>query len=313
MASREQLPPDSGSHHWSLRFLSGRCKGSEYVLGDRDEVVIGRANDADIVLVEGIVSRRHARFALLDNVLSVEDVHSTNGTFVNGERVRRRRLEQGDRVLVGTSILKVVWSDAPIGTVPPRPTQRTGEGDTTTADQKLSGSLDDIGAPELLEMLCSTELAGILVLQQGEAEGRITVRAGQVEYVEVTTLPKAPFDKCLQRLLGWTVGAFAIRPYRAPQGDALDLSIRKLLVDVLFKLDELGMLRGKLPAPEDKVVLPQPLLAPLSALDAAELDLLQVAHNHSRIDRIFDHTPETDWAAAQRLLRLLDAGYLHRV
>jgi pSer/pThr/pTyr-binding forkhead associated (FHA) protein len=314
MATPEEPPPDSSDRHWSLRFLSGRCKGSEYVLGDRDEVVIGRAVDADIVLGEGIVSRHHARFSLLDGVLSVEDISSTNGTFVNGDRVRRRRLEQGDRVLVGTSILKVVWSDAPLGTVPPRPTRTAGTGDgvTTTADQKLSGRLDDIGVPELLEMLCSTELAGVLVLQQGDAEGRITVRAGQVEHVEVSTLPKAPFDKCLQRLLGWTDGSFSIRPYRVPQGERLDLSIRQLLVDALFKLDELGILRSKLPGPQDEVVLPQPLLAPLGALSEAELELLQIAHNHHRIDRIFDQTPETDWAAAQRLLRLLDAGYLRR-
>jgi len=246
--------------------------------------------------------------------LSVEDISSTNGTFVNGERVRRRRLEQGDRVLVGTSILKVVWSDAPIGTVPPRITQAAGgsDGVTTTSDQKLSGRLDDIGVPELLEMLCSTELAGILVLQQGEAEGRITVRDGQVEHVVVSTLPNAPVDKCLQRLLGWTDGLFSIRPYRVPQGERLELSIRQLLVDMLFKVDELGMLRSKLPGPEEEVALSQPLLAPLGALTEAELDLLQIAHNHRRIDRIFDQTPDTDWATAQRLLRLLDAGYLRR-
>jgi hypothetical protein len=128
----------------------------------------------------------------------------------------------------------------------------------------------------------------------------------------VSNLPTAPFDKCLLRLLGWSEGTFAIRPYRAPAGERIDLGIRQLLVDALFKLDELGMLRSKLPGPEESVVLPRPLLAPLGALTEAELDLLQVAHNHAAIGRILDQTPETDWVAAQRLLRLLDAGYLRR-
>lgn len=313
MTNRDAAPPDSTSRHLSLRFLSGRCKGSEYVLQEGEEVVAGRGNDADLMLLDGIVSRRHSRFTLFDGVLSVEDLGSTNGTFVNGDRVRRRRLKQGDRVLIGTSILKVVWSDSPAGTGLPRPEiDGWSDSDTTTASsgKKMSGRLDEVAVPDLLEMFLSSELSGVLVLRRDNAEGRLTVRAGQVEQVSISTLPDAPAAKLIQRLLGWNQGTFAIRPYDLPDGERLDLSIRQLLVEGLFKLDELAMLLGKLPPLEEPLVMAHPLKQPLRALSDAELDLLQLAHNAKSIQELLDRTPETDWAAAQRLLRLIDGGYL---
>src|SRR5262245_6659663 len=104
--------PHQGGVRRALRFLSGRCQGSEYVLHDASEVLVGRASECDVVLLEGMVSRHHARFRVSGAALVVEDLGSTNGTFVNGERVRTRHLDEGDRVLIGTSILKVVWSTA---------------------------------------------------------------------------------------------------------------------------------------------------------------------------------------------------------
>src|SRR5688572_23913252 len=102
--------PQDGGIRRALRFLSGRCQGSEYVLQDASEVLVGRASECDVVLLEGMVSRHHARFRVTGDTLMVEDLGSTNGTFVNGERVRMRQLDEADRVLIGTSILKVVWS-----------------------------------------------------------------------------------------------------------------------------------------------------------------------------------------------------------
>ncbi len=94
------MTPGGDQLRLSLRFLSGKHQGSEYVLADPTDVVVGRSSDVDLILIEGMVSRRHARFQLEQAVLEVEDLGSTNGTFVNGDRVRRRRLREGDRVAV---------------------------------------------------------------------------------------------------------------------------------------------------------------------------------------------------------------------
>ena len=64
-----------------------------------------------MVLVEDMVSRKHARIAMQGDQIWIEDLGSTNGTFVNGEKIKRARLKEGDRVLIGTSILKVIAGD----------------------------------------------------------------------------------------------------------------------------------------------------------------------------------------------------------
>ena len=63
---------------------------------------LGRATRADFIVDQPLISRVHCRFtAGATGVLEVEDLESTNGTFVNGERVKTARLSPGDCVRVG--------------------------------------------------------------------------------------------------------------------------------------------------------------------------------------------------------------------
>jgi pSer/pThr/pTyr-binding forkhead associated (FHA) protein len=69
---------------------------------------VGRANRADIVLDAALVSRFHCRLSVTPtDTLEVEDLQSTNGTWVNDERVGRLQLAAGDRLRVGRVELKV--------------------------------------------------------------------------------------------------------------------------------------------------------------------------------------------------------------
>lgn len=63
--------------------------------------VIGRSTDADIVLDDAGVSRRHAEVHLIDGRARVIDLGSTNGTFVDGERVHAGNLSEGSTITVG--------------------------------------------------------------------------------------------------------------------------------------------------------------------------------------------------------------------
>ena len=68
----------------------------------RDAVVIGRSDEADWVLEDVVISRRHARIVPdTDGGYSVEDLGSRNGTSLNGSPVERRRLRFGDRIRLG--------------------------------------------------------------------------------------------------------------------------------------------------------------------------------------------------------------------
>ena len=68
---------------------------------------VGRATRADFVIDAALVSRLHCRLEADDERLSVVDLDSTNGTWVNGKRVERARLGDGDRLRVGRIELTV--------------------------------------------------------------------------------------------------------------------------------------------------------------------------------------------------------------
>src|SRR5436305_13043909 len=92
---------------WALRFISGKYQGREFPLRPNREIIIGRSSALDMALVEDMVSRKPAKLTTDTHVGTIPDLGSTNGTFVNGEWLRTADLEDGDRVLTGTSIVKV--------------------------------------------------------------------------------------------------------------------------------------------------------------------------------------------------------------
>jgi pSer/pThr/pTyr-binding forkhead associated (FHA) protein len=72
----------------------------------------GRASGADFVVQAALVSRVHCRIEAAADSLHVIDLSSTNGTYVNGERIDRARLTDGDRLRIGRVELTVRQSDA---------------------------------------------------------------------------------------------------------------------------------------------------------------------------------------------------------
>ena len=70
------------------------------------ELSIGRAEQSDIPLADPGVSRNHARVVREGDDFIVEDLRSTNGTEVNGQPVRRRRLANGDMIKLASSTLQ---------------------------------------------------------------------------------------------------------------------------------------------------------------------------------------------------------------
>lgn len=73
---------------------------------------VGRAPRADFVVDAALVSRLHCRLTAGDEHLEVVDLSSTNGTFVNGKRVKNATLAPGDRLRVGRVELMVDRSRA---------------------------------------------------------------------------------------------------------------------------------------------------------------------------------------------------------
>lgn len=106
VASLEKQAGRLEVHGAAFIVLSGANVGREIRL-DRADLTIGRDGSCGICLPDEGVSREHARLTLTDGRgWLVEDLGSRNGTLVNGERVQRRVLRDGDRLLFGHTVVK---------------------------------------------------------------------------------------------------------------------------------------------------------------------------------------------------------------
>jgi pSer/pThr/pTyr-binding forkhead associated (FHA) protein len=85
--------------------VRGPGRGQTFTLGT-EAVVIGRETGAaKLVIADAGVSRRHARISQVAGLYAIEDLGSTNGTFVNGERVTGSApLVSGDLIELGTGV-----------------------------------------------------------------------------------------------------------------------------------------------------------------------------------------------------------------
>jgi pSer/pThr/pTyr-binding forkhead associated (FHA) protein len=92
---------------WILQSSEGEIDPLTFRVSPGSIKTVGRAAIADLILEAALVSRIHCRLEAHSETLEVVDLESTNGVFVNGERVFRAHLICGDRLKVGRVELQV--------------------------------------------------------------------------------------------------------------------------------------------------------------------------------------------------------------
>jgi pSer/pThr/pTyr-binding forkhead associated (FHA) protein len=92
-----------------LEFISGANSG-QLVKLRRDATLLGREK-GDIILKDTEISSTHCQIQLIDGVYHLFDMNSTNGTFVNGQRVVKAKLKAGDLITVGTTSIRFQLKD----------------------------------------------------------------------------------------------------------------------------------------------------------------------------------------------------------
>jgi len=98
-------------------------------------LLAGRLPECDVMIDDGLVSRMHARISVRDDSVVVEDLHSTNGVYVNGARITHSALlREGDRLLLGTTEISL-FEARPDARVTPLRVRRERE------DAKLSNPI----------------------------------------------------------------------------------------------------------------------------------------------------------------------------
>ena len=302
------------SAQWALRFISGKYQGGEFPLRPHREIIIGRSSDLDMVLVEDMVSRKHAKITTDETTVTIQDLGSTNGTFVNGEKVRKADLKDGDRILIGTSIIKIVFVDGEATSSISENEARNKmavAANKKAAPKSMAGSIEEIPLPDLLQLLSTSRKSGVLVVRSDQHLGRLFFRKGQIYFANLENHYNVGPRKAFVRMLGWTQGSFELEP---PDESAvleeMDESTEALLMEGMRQLDEYRVQLEKLPAFLSPLGVPRPLKARLRDLGPDELDVFQAATEVKTVAALFDHSPLTDLMIAEKLVGLLNRGYL---
>ena len=308
-------PPAPGgkARAYALRFISGKYQGGEFPIYPEKPIVVGRSSDLDMVLVEDMVSRRHAKIAYAGDQITIEDLGSTNGTFVNGEKVKKARLKEGDRVLIGTSILKVVAADqsqAQSGDAKQN-LENVAAARRTSQVRTMSGSLEEVPLPDLLQLFGTSKKNGVLVLRTEDDVGRIYLRKGNVYYATINDGDDVPPIKACYRMLTWEAGTFDLDPPdERTFGEEVDLTVAEILMEGMRQLDEFNRLKEGLPSLASKIGVAQPLIPPLRDLSPDELDVLQMVHNYGTISQVLQKSQATDLQTATILQKLFKSNYV---
>ena len=312
-AERGELVIEDLTLPLALRFISGKYQGGEFPLPESGEIVIGRSSELDMVLVEDMVSRRHAKISVEDGDIFLEDLGSTNGSFVNGEKITRTKLAEGDRILIGTSIIKVVTSDgsASVQDAQAQMNAAVQSQRPSAAGSTMTGSIAEVALPDLLQLFSASKKTGVLQITTPTDVGAIYLNEGMVRFAVVNGDETVPPEKAFYRVLVWDKGTFDLLPEAERDFPSeIESSVEGLLMEGMRQLDEIRRLGDALPPLQTTISVAKPLEKPLRDATAEELDIIQLAINHETLVDMMNHSGKPDPEVAELVVALLEKGYL---
>lgn len=261
-----------------LTFVNGARAGERFVVSAEQGSLIGRSPEADLVLKDDSVSRKHSRVYGSNGALWLRDLGSRNGTRVNGTQVARYRLGAGDRVAIGSSLLRVEMV---------QPSEVSSPAQEDSKGRAMSGSLEDIPLTDVLQWLATSRKSGVLRVK-GVREGRLTLMSGLVYAAELEGLQISSPQRALLNMMDWTQGMFELNSTDAsePSDDEDPISLEHVLMESARIQDEMSKLGESSPLPTEGVFLsfPEDLLwseQPKEVLDTLQEVAKATAHELS--------------------------------
>jgi pSer/pThr/pTyr-binding forkhead associated (FHA) protein len=205
-------------------------------LRPQSSVVIGRSRSCNLRLPSADASRRHAEVVGVKGGFLLRDLRSTNGTFLNGERVEERQLRPGDRIQIGGDIITFCQVETPIE----RATPTIGEEQTVLLErpglgQVFQGSLAEIPTFAVLQILEMGRKSGLLLIESEQGPGKLWLCAGAPIHAE-TKLQKG-FDAAVA-VVNMGIGRFTFEPQRDAPERTIQASVTELLLEASRLQDE---------------------------------------------------------------------------
>lgn len=296
-----EAPAESHEREVNIFLITGQSIGRKFRLRSGQILFAGRSASTDIFLDENLVSRRHAKFAWVNDEVKVQDLGSTNGTFVNGRKVLAATLKSGDKVQIGQTLMKVYFSDDPTADLSAiyalTDAFRERAEPAAAAQQRkktFQGNLALMALPELLQMMAANRSTGILELTRESLVGRIYCRDGRVHYA---VLGPVECEKAVFRMLGWKDADFEFRPETfdlARFQRHVTMSLENVLMEGFRQIDELEKLGPEIPPRRIKLRLLTNESAVLNPLPPAVKAVLRSIVRYQAVGEILDRTPLFD-------------------
>lgn len=249
-----------------LTFVNGDRAGEQYVLSELEGSLIGRSPEADLVLRDDSVSRKHTRLFSANGALWLRDLGSRNGTRVNGTQVARYRLSSGDRLTIGASLFRLDWVN--------KASLRSAAHEDSKG-RAMSGSLEDIPLTDVLQWLATSRKSGVLRVK-GSREGSLTLRSGLVCGAKLEGLDIASPQRALLNMMSWNQGMFELTSGDDDASeDAEPISLEHVLMESARIQDEMQKIADSSPMPTEGVYLCFPEDVSWSEQPKEVLDTLQ--------------------------------------
>jgi pSer/pThr/pTyr-binding forkhead associated (FHA) protein len=281
-----------------------------------EEAVLGRDDDCQLILDYEPVSRKHAKVLYQDYQPELLDLGSTNGTFLNGKKIHRAYLKQGDQIQVGANAFEVLigkeYLDTGPDSVTPANERRLQslinrmKGDVATSAEQssaISGSLSEIHLASLLQIIESDRGTGTLVILLGGREGKLHIHQGEVRHA---TLGRTWGVKALYRLMALEDGHFEFFiPGRSPEYHTVEGNLQRHLLEAVRQKDEFAVYRKQLPSGDTRLVFNPDMLIGPSKVPAAAFEVMASVSRHHTVGEVIESCRLPDVEVCRILLVLL--------
>jgi hypothetical protein len=176
------------------------------------------------------------------------------------------------------------------------------------SESGISGRIEELGMPNLIQMLGRSSPCGTLAVRSGTEEGVVAFEAGTLRYVRLGATRSL---KALARMLLWREGSFEFHAHVAAL-DAEDaaMGLEAALLEATRRIDEAARLRTTRFEPSLRFRVDRAALAAAGALDKTEEAVLDLAAAGFTVRRILDVIPEDDAQVTAALLVLVERGLL---